>query len=389
MVGYFFDKSDGVSKIGTIVFVFAAISMLPLVINSRKKILIYGAINLVVFLLFMFYLYFNKETHDISVFNWRDIFVDITIAIIFTMIIHYNVFSINNIALHNAKEEIEQRKKIAVELEYHKDNLEELVKEKTNDLETANEELKTTNEELYEKNEIINRKNNELETTLKHLKETQAQLLQVEKMASLGTLTAGIAHEIYNPLNYLMGAYEGLNKYFEKYGSYDSNKTAILLGSIYEGIDRAANIVKGLNQFSRDNSNFDEDCSIHSIIDNCLIMLQNQIKHKAIAKKEYIDEEIIIQGNVGKLHQAFMNILTNSIQAIDRDGEILIVTQKDSVNAIVEISDNGCGISEENIKQVTDPFFTTKPPGQGTGLGLSITYSIVKEHGELLKLNQR
>ncbi len=267
-----------------------------------------------------------------------------------------------------------------MELEEHKKNLELKVYHRTQELENVNEELRSINDELNHKSEIINSQNNELKETLNHLKEAQSNLLQSEKMASLGTLTAGVAHEINNPLNYLMGAYVGLNDYFNKYDSNDTAKTELYLTAIKEGIKRVSDIVNGLNQFSRNNNNYDEECSIHSILDNCLIMLSNQLRNRIEVQKQYYNKQIIIKGNVAEFHQAFINILTNSIQAIENKGLISITTKQNNNNVLIIIEDNGHGIEKKIINQISDPFFTTKSPGQGTGLGLSIVYSIIKEH---------
>lgn len=266
------------------------------------------------------------------------------------------------------------------ELQFHKENLEKLVQQRTLDLKLANEEWKSTSEDLVKKNKIIHQQNEELNSTLKHLKEAQSKLLQSDKMASLGTLTAGVSHEINNPLNYLSGTYYGFEKYFEKHGSEDPKKTSFLLSSTQTAIERISAIVNGLNQFSRDNQKYDEDCDLHAILDNCLTILHNKIKHKAEVEKNYLLQSIIIKGNVGKLHQVFTNILTNSVQAINEKGLITLSTSVKDGNAVVNISDSGCGISKENLVKIADPFFTTKAPGEGTGLGLSITYTILQDH---------
>jgi len=266
------------------------------------------------------------------------------------------------------------------EINIHRNNLQYLVKEKTEELEAINEELVSTNEELCEKNSIINVQNKELKDTIERLKETQVQLSQADKMASLGTLTAGVAHEINNPLNYLMGASDGLKDFFDERSFNDTEEIEVLLDSLNVGVERISSIVKGLNQFSRNNENFDEDCNLHTIIDNCLLMLQNRIKDKADLIKFYSQKNAIIKGNVGKMHQVFLNLLTNSLQAIKDNGEIKIITEVTDKEIVVQIIDNGCGIESKYLKQIADPFFTTKPPGEGTGLGLSITYSIIKEH---------
>lgn len=276
--------------------------------------------------------------------------------------------------------DITEKKQIERELEEYRHNLEKLVAERTNELETVNEELKSTNEELYEKNQIVNEQNVELSATMLQLKEAQSYLIQAEKMASLGVLTAGVAHEINNPLNYIMGGYLGLDNYFQKSKQTLDEDIPILLNSIKIGIARASDIVKGLNQFSRNNETLTEECDIHSIIDNCLVMLNNQLKNRIEVEKNLTNAEFKTHGNVGKLHQVFINILTNSIQAIEKEGKISIITYKQENNSIIEISDTGCGISTENLVKITDPFFTTKDPGKGTGLGLSISYNIIQDH---------
>jgi len=287
--------------------------------------------------------------------------------------------------------DITEAKKTEYELEEYRNHLEFLIEERTEELAVAmeelqasNEELRTINYKLFKKNDIIKEKNDELTKALSELKEAHQQLVQVEKMASLGTLTAGVAHEINNPLNYLMGAHLGLMNYFQDFGTSDKKNTDVLLESISIGVERISNIVKGLNQFSRNNEKLDEICDIHSIIDNCLVMLFNKIKHSADIVKEFEKEKILVKGNVGKLHQVFINVLNNALQAITEQGIITIRTNVFQEKLTVEITDNGIGIEDTYLSLITDPFFTTKPPGEGTGLGLSITYSIVKDHqGEI------
>jgi signal transduction histidine kinase len=266
------------------------------------------------------------------------------------------------------------------ELKNHKNNLVLLIQEKTNDLETLNKVLKSTNDELTNKNGIIVEQNQELQNTLNKLKETQAHLIHSEKMVSLGTLTAGVAHEINNPLNFIMGAHVGLDNYFKEYGSMNSAKTDMFMKSINIGIERASGIVKGLNQLSRNSETFDETCDLHFILDNSLLMLSNKIKHTVIVEKRYTEGNFWIKGNVGMLHQVFINILSNAIYAIATEGRITITTAINKENAEVAISDTGCGIGKDELSQIINPFYTTKPPGDGTGLGLSITYSIIREH---------
>lgn len=277
--------------------------------------------------------------------------------------------------------DITERKKTELELENYRKNLEYLVKERTEELYAANEELSAIVEELNDKNGIIQNQNTELKETLQNLQETQLQLIQAEKMASLGTLTAGVAHEINNPLNYIMGAFQGLENYFDEHGTKNKETTEILLSGIRVGVERVSAIVKGLNQFSRNNENMDEVVNLHDIINNCLLMMHNGIKLKAQLETNLTNEPLLVKGNSGKLHQVILNVLTNSLQAISEEGKIQIKTYVNQHNANIEILDNGIGIPPDLLPRITDPFFTTKPPGKGTGLGLSISNSIVEEHG--------
>ncbi len=272
------------------------------------------------------------------------------------------------------------------ELKKHREKLEEQVNLRTLELKNLNKELKNANKELNCKNETILEKNDKLHLTINHLKETQAQLLQSEKMASLGILTAGVAHEINNPLNYIMGAYIGLLRHYEE-NTFSENpeQVGILIEAMKIGIDRSSAIVHGLNQFSRKSDSYDEDCNVHEILENSLTMLHNQIKHNITVEKDFNASDIVIKGNVGSLHQVFINILGNAVQAIESKGKITVKTEDNGSEVLITITDSGIGIPKENLKKLTDPFFTTKDPGKGTGLGLSITYNIIKEHkGKLM-----
>jgi len=271
-------------------------------------------------------------------------------------------------------------------LKTHKQNLELRVQDRTEklktsneELETSNEEIKTTNNELYYKNKIINKQNLELKKALVDLKEAQSRLVQAEKMSSLGVLTAGVAHEINNPLNYIAGGYMGLKKYFDE-NKIQNDEIEYFLKSLAIGLTKATDIVKNLNQFSKTNQNLDEKCNIHSIIDNCLLMLNNQIKNRIEVKKYYFKQEILLKGNISKLHQVFINILSNSVQAINDKGIISIKTIYENNHVKIIIKDNGYGIKQKNLNMIFDPFFTTKEPGKGTGLGLSITNNIIEAH---------
>ena len=248
------------------------------------------------------------------------------------------------------------------ELTLHKDNLEKLVDKKTRSLTKANKKL---------------------ELTIKNLKESQSKLIDAEKMASLGILTAGVAHEINNPLNYIMGAYLGLKQKIESKTIFENEEQAQeLLEALKLGLDRSSHIVKGLNQFSRSNKTLDENCDIHTILDNTVLMLNNKLKNNIEVVKEFDENVGVVNGNVGNLHQVFLNILTNAIDAIDTEGQIKIKTKNRASNIVISISDNGAGITKKNLNKIATPFFTTKfsEHKKGTGLGLYITHNIIQEH---------
>ena len=158
---------------------------------------------------------------------------------------------------------------------------------------------------------------------------------------------------------------------------------------IKEGLSRASVIVNSLNHFSRNTESMDEQCDIHSILNNSLIMLQPKLKYKGTVEKDFTEEQLIINGNEGKLHQAFLNIISNAEQAIDKTGTISVKTRKNNNTIDVEIEDDGVGISKEHLNKISDPFFTTKPVGQGTGLGLAITYKIIEDHNGSINVSSK
>lgn len=221
------------------------------------------------------------------------------------------------------------------------------------------------------------KKNKELQRNNKELKHTQKLLITSEKMASLGVLAAGVGHEINNPLNFIKNGIEALSKKLED-NKDEELKTYFKI--VNEGVDRATNIVKSLSHFSRKGPSVDERCNIHEIIENCLLILHNKIRNKVRVITNFTNKGAVLHGNEGRLHQAMMNIIANAEQAISEVGNLKITTQIAGDNMEIIIEDDGEGIPEENLMKISDPFFTTKPPGEGTGLGLFITYSIIQEH---------
>ena len=283
------------------------------------------------------------------------------------------------------KKHLNQIRKTENELEHHKNNLQQQINEKTKDLDKAIKKLQQINQTLQTKNDIIFQKNEELQTALQNLKNTQSQLLHAEKMASLAIVTSGIAHEINNPLNYILGALTGLEDYISQ-NKIKNKHVSLFLHSIKTGIDRINKIVESLNMLSAKNSGLKQDCDINVIVENCLLIVHNKIKSSTEVIKNYELNETIVKGNPGQLHQAFVNILLNSIQAIGKNGIISLETKRENNQVKILFTDNGTGIKPEILPKVTDPFFTTKDPGKGVGLGLSIVFNFISEHGGKLNI---
>lgn len=281
--------------------------------------------------------------------------------------------------------DITERKKIEVELEAYQKHLETLVYERTEQLEVANEDLSAaneeyaaTNEELVEANEKLREQRLEIETSLNNLKNAQNQLVQSEKLASIGMLASGIAHEINNPLNYINGGIYGIEAYIRtNLGEHEKNLKP-LVQAINSGVQRASEIVKGLGRYSRQSKNEQECCDVHAIVNDCLILLGNQTRNRIEVSCRFYPKPLLVLANEGRLHQAFLNILANAIQAIEGEGKVQVETDVfDNCYICIKISDTGCGIKKEDLAKIFDPFYTTKEPGRGTGLGLAITNEII------------
>ena len=339
----------------------------------------------------------NSSNHDNIWFDdtLRSLYINITPPLYQTIIFKISLLILvsslllllNTLRLNSIK-----KQKVLLEIKIKERTLE--IKDKNvrlrlqaEELESQKEELLATNEELITNNLLLEQNKKELQNALKSLKLTQSQLVQSEKLASVGFLTAGVAHELNNPLNYISSSSQAIETLINKKGPNEKETFLPLFSAIKVGIERATQIISSLNRFSRKSDNNTETCDVHSIIDNCLIMLHNQIKYVATVEKSYTKKKFKITGNEGKLHQVFLNVLINASHAIANKGLIKITTEIDDNNLIITISDNGSGISKENLPRITEPFFTTKEPGKGTGLGLSISSSIIHEHNGYLNIS--
>ncbi len=264
----------------------------------------------------------------------------------------------------------------------------------------------------------------ELSKAYQSLKESQAQLVQSEKMASLGQMVAGVAHEINTPLGYVrnnvevtqnlfgqtkallenyeqlvallmaetmdedalgeqLGLVSEMSEPFREEGLLDSMQD-LFKDSLY-GVDQISELVMNLKDFSRLDQARTDNVDINKCLDSALNIGKNVLKYKVTVKKLY-GELPPLKCSPSQLNQVFLNLLTNAAQAIEDKGTIWIKTWADGGWVHVTIQDSGKGIAPEVIKKIFDPFFTTKPVGEGTGLGLSISYKIVEQHSGQIKV---
>lgn len=265
-------------------------------------------------------------------------------------------------------------------LKKHQENLTELVQERTKELDATVEELMAANEELNAKNETISDQNNQLSQALNELNATRDQLIHAEKMASLSTLTSGIAHEINNPLNFIAGGLTGLERYFSKTDVEQEKNINLFLSAIKTGMQKTEKIVSAMHQLNRQNSKYTDQCNINEILMNCIEILQTSNTHNVNFETKLCSKSPIIRGNIGELHQVFVNIITNAIQSITNQGTISITTFAKESSIEITIKDTGCGIPKDILTKITDPFFTTKTPQEGVGLGLSVADNIIRSH---------
>ena len=291
-------------------------------------------------------------------------------------------------------------------------------KDITDDMQKS-EKIKFLNKKLHDTVRQIQTKNEELQNTLEILKTTQSQILFSEKMASVGQLAAGVAHEINNPVGFVssnlstLSDYQNdINKLIEHYKKFITNlKDAAknlpfpiekkidqietlekeididfilddvmnLVGECKDGTERIKNIVLDLKDFAHPGEDKLKFTDINNGIESTLNVVRNELKYKTVVTKDYGDLPLV-ECYPQQLNQVFMNIFVNAAQAIEKQGEIRITTRGIDDCIEIKISDTGSGIPKENLSKIFDPFFTTKDVGKGTGLGMNIAYNIIKKH---------
>jgi signal transduction histidine kinase len=300
----------------------------------------------------------------------------------------------------------------------HQD-LELQVVKRTHELAAANEKMKKDLRRLTATEAELVRRNSELTEVNRKLSMAQEQLIQSEKLASIGQLAAGVAHEINNPIGYIFSNFSTLETYIESllkiltaYEEHDKNRNSAevyqelntvrngieidylkedipaLMSESREGITRVRKIVQDLKDFSRTDTALQwQWANLHQGIDSTLNIVNNEIKYKADIVKNY--------GNLpdveclpSQINQVVMNLVVNAAHSISGGrGTISITTKVVDADVQIEVEDNGAGIAPENISRIFDPFFTTKPVGQGTGLGLSLSYGIMQKHRGSISVN--
>ncbi len=280
----------------------------------------------------------------------------------------------------------------------------------------AEQLLEDKSRELYLSYQTLQESHDKLGEAMQEVKSQQRQLVQSEKMASLGTMSAGVAHEINNPLAFIFSNVNSLAHAIEQFGKYhqlvtemvsadasdsrDQNAAELLkyiadadldylfedcgdlISETSDGIQRVKNIVAGLQAFARSDTGQMEDLDVIESLTNTLKLANNQIKFtmKVVEDFQPIPQ---VSGFPGKLSQVFLNLIVNASQAME-EGELIIATRDLGDTVSISFTDNGSGMTEETVDSVFTPFFTTKPVGKGTGLGLSISHGIVAEHnGEI------
>src|SRR5574344_88133 len=280
-----------------------------------------------------------------------------------------------------------------------------------NELLIACNEMASNLQNIYSTLEMqVQQRTKELNDALQELKHTQALMLHSAKMKSLGELVAGLTHELNNPINFVYGNLVHLKNYsndlIKLIDAFDNNSEELstenqmriklikdeidydflkrdlpeLLQSCHVGMERTKSLIMDLRNFARMNEDSIAAINVAKEIETTLNILNSKIGDNIKIHKDFENQNLLIDAYGGQLNQVFMNLIDNSIYALNGQGNIAIRTKSDDFNVIIEIEDDGSGIDEDSLEKIFEPFYTTKPVGNGTGLGLSICYQIIKNH---------
>lgn len=285
--------------------------------------------------------------------------------------------------------------------------------------------LRKAHQELVDREKVLRQTFNELNNAHDDIKQAQNQLVQSEKMASIGQLAAGVAHELNNPVGFIGNNMEIMEQYITGYievlrlaaqlkekvvaNDLDGAKAVAeqmakmeeeinleymisdmpkLLEHSRKGVERIRKTATDLRTFSREDNDEMEQVKIEDVLESILSIVHNEVKYKATLEKKYGGTPVI-HCNSQRMGQVFINLIINSVHAIEEKGTIELKTYSAGEFVGIDIHDTGKGIKPENLNKIFDPFFTTKPAGQGTGLGLSISNEIVKKHGGTITVQSK
>jgi C4-dicarboxylate-specific signal transduction histidine kinase len=222
----------------------------------------------------------------------------------------------------------------------------------------------------------------QLETSNRELRSTQVQLIQSAKMAALGVFSAGLAHELNNPLMILQSYVERLHTSFT---NKDANEFYASLLKINNGIERMAKTVKHVRDFSRKSDGVRLKVSLNDIAKSASELVKEQMDAKGIPLKlDLCSQSLMVEVDFTSIEHVLLNLISNACDAVEgkeKLAQVKIMTVQNSQRAVLEVEDNGTGVREEDLPHLFEPFFTTKDPSRGTGLGLAISYGILRDHG--------
>lgn len=225
-------------------------------------------------------------------------------------------------------------------------------------------------------------------TMASELDNRQEMLIQSKKLASIGTFSSGIAHELNNPLNNISLSADTL---LEDFSYLSEEEAKEIIADIITQTDRASNVVKNLLDFSRDKAPSSELLNIKDVLNSTKKLIANELRLNAIWMEDYVPETLpLVQGDLQKLQQVFLNLFVNAVHVMTEGGLIYMDAGIEPDGYVrININDTGTGIDPKNIERIFDPFYTTKEVGKGTGLGLSIVYGIVKKHGGYIEVKSK